>query len=715
MTNQYVKNPLKLLLALLRPGLVLLGLGLIAVNAMEYWNLQQQLQAQYKGKYQTGTERAARDMAQLFRNVEREAESLAAAISDGSYSEDDHKAALAEMLNLDPIFYGAAIAFAPYAFDSERRLYAPYYSKSGGSLEFLYIEDSYDYTLDEQEWFVEAMASGPRWSTPYFDDSVGDILMTTYSAVVYQEDATGSRIPIAVVTIDVSIDAIGDITKTVGLGGTSYAEIVTSEGLYLYSPTHSRVFDSETLFASSRWTQDPALERLRELIRGKESGVEKLYDTSDGTAQWVSVAPITGTPWHLLGNFADAEVEPRTSALRHRLMYITLGTVLLLGTILVLRQVVPPGPGAVISWPTAILLSLVLLVGTFQVWRIAMNYSSDNDREVFAVSSSQAVAKEIRDYQQRALEHLTEPPIIIPTGIYIESMRFLGSNDLRVVGAIWQKFDLDEVPELDRGIVLPGAARVQISEPFIHRTGNTELIRWQFSGEWRFSHHYARYPLMKDVFGVGIFSRDTAENVLLVPDTESYPYLSPSSLPGLSPDAFLLGWRIENTFFELRPWRHNVTFGTDPSLKVEAMPELYFSVEMEKAFIHSVISNLTPLAIALTIAFITLLISTRDKNRLEFMRTGVGFDIGICTSIFFVVVLSHISLRQRIVSEEIFYLEYFYLLMYTNLIWVCCHSILAAVDHPVLDKLTLGVSAKKAYFPVNFVLIFGVTWLVFYW
>ena len=96
------------------------------------------------------------------------------------------------------------------------------------------------------------------------------------------------------------------------------------------------------------------------------------------------------------------------------------------------------------------------------------------------------------------------------------------------------------------------------------------------------------------------------------------------------------------------------------------------------------------------------------------MRTGVGFDIGISASIFFVVVLSHISLRQRIVSEEVFYLEYFYLLMYVTMLWVCVHSILNVTDPQLLRRLTLGVAAKKLYFHLSFAIIFCFSWLLFY-
>lgn len=106
----------------------------------------------------------------------------------------------------------------------------------------MYIVQSYDYTDAEQTWFVDAMASGSRWSEPYFDESVGDILMTTYSAVVYSTQADGQRRAVAVVTIDMAIQAIGDAVKRFGLEGNGYAEIVTDSGIYLYSPEQALAY-----------------------------------------------------------------------------------------------------------------------------------------------------------------------------------------------------------------------------------------------------------------------------------------------------------------------------------------------------------------------------------------------------------------------------------------------------------------------------------------
>ena len=59
----------------------------------------------------------------------------------------------------------------------------------------------------------------------------------------------------------------------------------------------------------------------------------------------------------------------------------------------------------------------------------------------------------------------------------------MGASGIRVVGVIWQKYDVETTRDLDRGIVFPGAARVHIGDPVVRRSGESELVRWQFSGE----------------------------------------------------------------------------------------------------------------------------------------------------------------------------------------------------------------------------------------
>ena len=296
----------------------------------------------------------------------------------------------------------------------------------------------------------------------------------------------------------------------------------------------------------------------------------------------------------------------------------------------------------------------------------------------------------------------------------MESIKFTSPNDILLIGTVWQKFDSEKHSHVARGVIFPGAETVRMSAPSVSRSGDTEIVRWKFQGSLRISLDYRRFPLILDSVSLPMMPKDTMGHAMLIPDLDSYPYLAATSLPGISPDVFIAGWQLKRSFFELREWHHRTTFGLNDSFNVDNYPELYLTMEIEKVFIHAFISFLTPLIIAFVMVFILVLLSTRDKERLEFMRTGIGFDIGVSASIFFVVVLSHISLRQRIITEDIFYLEYFYLLMYANMLWVCFHSIFNGTHPDAMRKLTMGLTAKKAYFPVSFAIIFLFTLATFY-
>ena len=372
-------------LLVLISSLALVGINLVA--GLEVKRASEE--ALWRG-YQAGTEQVAERIAKRIADVQSAAQGLAQSISDGSVAPEAYEQALSNMLRQTPDFYGGAIAFAPYALDPNRRLYAPYFARKNGDLEFMYIEEAYDYTDPSQEWFVQAMAQGPRWSQPYFDEASGNILMITYSALVYRQGEGGAREPVAVVTIDVAIESIGAEVAVFDLGGAGYAEIVSDQGRYLYSPEHSRVLDRESLFGDQRWTRDEGYAELQAMLNSGETGVVELYDPLLKETKLVSVAPVAEAGWRIIGNFASRDLVPLTAELRHFRMFIILGVVLALCTALLRWQVVAP-VNAVISWPTALLVSAVLLFGISRVWHVAMTFPSADDRQQFPIDRKSVV------------------------------------------------------------------------------------------------------------------------------------------------------------------------------------------------------------------------------------------------------------------------------------------------------------------------------------
>ncbi len=66
---------------------------------------------------------------------------------------------LPEIMAAHPNLYQVGVAYAPYAFDSRRRAYAPSMSREGESVVSFQLGDLSDYTKPGVAWF--ALAVGP--------------------------------------------------------------------------------------------------------------------------------------------------------------------------------------------------------------------------------------------------------------------------------------------------------------------------------------------------------------------------------------------------------------------------------------------------------------------------------------------------------------------------------------------------------------------------
>jgi len=219
------------------------SLGLTLLGAFRYYGYERGIVEPLKEDLIRRTREAAIRIDTSLAPARQAAETVATrldAIADPS--EDQLLDLLREAILSDDSCFGGAIAFEPNRFDPERRLYAPYFARKNGELAFLRIEESYDYTDPSQEWYLPALAQGSRWSEPYFDASVGDVLMTTYSAVFHEEGA-----PRGVATIDISMDAIHDTVRSLDLGGIGYAVLISDQGRFLYHPDEKLVLSGASL------------------------------------------------------------------------------------------------------------------------------------------------------------------------------------------------------------------------------------------------------------------------------------------------------------------------------------------------------------------------------------------------------------------------------------------------------------------------------------
>lgn len=202
---------------------------------------------------------------------------------------------LADLLTANPDVFGAAAAFEPLVFHGLPR-YSPYFCRKNG--EIAQVGLGYEEYYELQNWYlVPKVLQKPVWSEPYFDESGGDIVMTTYSVPVMGQTPNGPAF-LGVVTADVALDWLRAQVGRISLYNSGYAFLLSRSGVLLSHPDN-RLVMRESIFSRAEQFGSPELRALgRRMIAGEE-GFARLPDFILGKPAWVAFAPMRLTGWSM--------------------------------------------------------------------------------------------------------------------------------------------------------------------------------------------------------------------------------------------------------------------------------------------------------------------------------------------------------------------------------------------------------------------------------
>ena len=127
------------------------------------------------------------------------------------------------LVRAHPNIMSGGIAFKPYYYSTDERLYEPFALCRGDSISFMQLADAdHDYT--QMEFYVQALAQGDvYWSAPYIDEKGGLGLITTVSMPL--DDADGRTV--AVLGADVSLNWLGDTLNNRHMYPSSFDILLT--------------------------------------------------------------------------------------------------------------------------------------------------------------------------------------------------------------------------------------------------------------------------------------------------------------------------------------------------------------------------------------------------------------------------------------------------------------------------------------------------------
>lgn len=689
--------------------LVLSVLSFIAVTNSIWHHIryQQETFAKTKTELKSLTLKATQDIESIFKQAMGKVDIIAEKLSTEKVGKSEILQQIQALVLENPNYYGSTVAYRPYGYKPDKRLFAPYYHRINrdiGELEFFQLEDSCDYTEPDPDWFVRPMEKGSGWGEPYWDPA-GKAFMITYSSVFYEHDSSaGKKIPLGVVTLDISMDYFKKIIEDIDLGASGFGALISSKGVYLYHPNTEYVVSKKTITQVANEKNDKDRLVMAEMAANGQGGFLDHISTTTHQKAWLVFEPIQLTGWSLQNTFLKNDIAIDVDTLRHNLIEIVVWFFVFL--ILLLACIYSTQKGSNLNqWVLIFVGSLLIVAAISGIWNIALLYNPADKIKGIRISDKATLQNTLAEYRNRSESFHLEPPLFVPTGVYIDAIKFSGPSDVFLSGYIWQKYSDDFPKDFKKEFLISRATNVSIQKLNSSKRNGVETIQFHFEAEIRQKLTHKTYPLEEELIEFQIIHKELDHNIVLTPDLDAYKVRSASQLPGLDKAVFISGWNLMNSYYELRHSDLNTNFGVNRSVGKDDFPVLYYDIEIQRNFVDAFISNLTPLIIVSVMLFFMLFL-------MEKIDTAKVFNI--CIAMFFVIVFSHIDIRSKISAQEIFYLEYFFFITYGLILYVALNAIgwLLQTDN-WLYRYKSNIYSLL-YWPILLGLTFGVTVFTFY-
>ncbi len=692
---------------------------------------------------------ASKELSSFITMLKPLAESIANELSSKKLSKAEIEALIREKKS--PAIAGLGVAFLPHAFGPDTKLYAPYITEQDGEVKMMHLETVYDYTKPKNTWFNKPLKKGSGFMAPYYGQ-VSKTILVEYAVPFYYIDADGKKRPAGIVYANQNVEHLKHVLDTLFLGKTGYWFILTKKGVFLSHPQTQFAHKQLTIFELADQLKNPALAKVAEQIT-KQQQVFFEYDNEiTGAPSWLFADPIEGTSWSIVGVFDKGELDVQPNMLRHNLIIPVLAFIffVIMGIIFFLSLFAQQSPTR--WWLASCMVSLSLIGLILWIWYVSSIYPSyqhevahqvenkmglfdylkketarqrygvrvdqmaeGSDRSDIESEKKSAPQEEMSLFEKAkdALHAGFYDARFIPTGIFINNIRFVSASQVEMSAFIWQRFTDGLHDDVPRGPMLPQASAVQINEVSRIKEGKTEVILWEVFATLNQLLDFDQYPFDTKAIHIQLWHRYSAQDVVLVPDLNAYQLINPRSLPGIDDDVYLPGWNLVATHFGYKTVNYTSNlgnykvgpFGVYDSVDKSGIPELFFDLLVTRQLLDTVVSDLLPVAVIAFLLFVILLTSVQQGYAL----------IGSCASVFFATVIAHVRFREKIPRAQIVYFESFYFMMYILIILVLLVALLYQLEFNIpFIRHRKNMISKLLYWPFLFGSLAAITMAYLY-
>ncbi len=596
----------------------------------------------------------------------------------------------------NPDILQAGVAFAPFAYNSRTRLFGVANTIEKGTVKVVDLDATEDYSMAESEWFNLPMQGASVWLPPqYYND--GRTPTVTYSAPLFGVD--NSTEPIGVVYAIYELDAFQNLMDSMDLGRYGYSFLLSSENRFILHQNKKLIAKQLLLDRQPGKTPEAAETRQSKRALDDPSLTVDFSDPDTGLHSRIFFLPVPSADWKMGLVLADGDGKLPVKISHRKLTDIALvlfvSTILLITAVAMVNQDRKRG-----IWIFSSVFAVsCILVGVF-VMTLVMQSKIPDREGVSPITNRNTLNQFISEQRLRSLTEREEIPFFIPTGIYIQSVYFEDATTAGISGYVWQRYTKRVHDDIKPGFIMPLAKDINITKSYTLADKNSEVVRWNFNATVHQNFNYSKYPFDNEQIIVDLWHEEFTKNVILIPDLASYDLINPAARPGLSKDIKISGWEIGDSSFYYLNETFETSFGLNDFSGLRNFPSLYFGIVIRKEITGPFVSNMLPLLVVTILLFTILFLGTRDANKKG--QLGIALDvIAACAGFFLVAILLHIAVRRDLAAREIFYLEYFYFVTYSMILYV-------AVNYVLLTKTSIrfihkndNFIAKVAFWPIS--------------
>lgn len=592
----------------------------------------------------------------------------------------------------NPFISGISVAYAPYAYESNKKLFGRYVNRTAIGTEVFNLDEIYDYTSETianasfRIFYLDALKkNGVLWLDPTIEN------LSKKFAAACSEDFYTTHNPIdksvGVVTVFIDMQTIANIIESIAVNTASPSYLLSSNGRFIYHPNFDYKHAKKTIIDMAELNASPDLITL---WKNKQKNVYKFlsfYDASIKKTKLAFFMPIAKANWFISLFFAEKVFLPSTIQLRHYYMIILFClTFFIICSLMVFSKLYKRMNERYLSSCYTLLIPLMICF-TLLLY-ISYKYQTFQDGNQIPLTDKVQLDQFLTEKKEVAKIIHEKSLISIPTGIEVNSLEFEGAQAIKVSGLIWQKYDDIQHKGIEPDVYFKEASgKVEFTKKYETHIGTTRIIGWNFFIHIPFYMREKFYPLDANQISLVIEHPNLNKNILLVPDLAGYETMSPSSLPGIMNNFKLLGFEVQESFFNFETAKIKSTRGAESFDQSTSYISLRFHIIIVRTMMYAILVFFLPIFIIMFAIYAFFIMGEKMNLGAEHMLTAY-------TGFLLTIIFLHRSLRDQTATGTIMYIEYFFFLTYFMIFVLILNILLEFID---LRTRHLGTTFKLFY------------------